>query len=66
MLQHRPGTNVDRAEVFAVSFRQDCNSERILDSMEDNKRSWVIVGVWFGTIAVLGALKRILERQGKA
>ncbi len=34
--------------------------------MEDNKRSWVLVGVWFGTIAVIGILKRILERQGKA
>jgi hypothetical protein len=34
--------------------------------MEDNKRSWVLVGAWFGTIAFIGLLKRILERQGKA
>ena len=27
------------------------------------KRSWVLVAAWFGTIALVGLLKRILERQ---
>jgi hypothetical protein len=27
------------------------------------KRSWVLVAAWFGTIALLGLLKRTLERQ---
>ncbi len=34
--------------------------------MEDEKRSWVLVGLWFGTIVFVGVLKRILEKQGKA
>lgn len=29
----------------------------------DNKRSWVLVAAWFGTIALVGLLKRTLERQ---
>jgi len=27
------------------------------------KRPWVLVAIWFGTIALLGLLKRTLERQ---
>ena len=27
------------------------------------KRSWILVAAWFGTIALVGLLKRILERQ---
>ena len=27
------------------------------------KRSWVLVAIWFGTIALLGLLKRSLDRQ---
>ncbi len=27
------------------------------------KRSWVIVALWFGTIALLGLLKRGIDRQ---
>ncbi len=27
------------------------------------KRSWVLVAIWFGTIALLGLLKRGLDRQ---
>ncbi len=27
------------------------------------KRPWVLVAIWFGTIGLLGLLKRTLERQ---
>jgi hypothetical protein len=27
------------------------------------KRSWVLVALWFGTIALLGLLKRGIDRQ---
>lgn len=27
------------------------------------RRSWVITGAWFGTILLIGALKRIMDRQ---
>jgi hypothetical protein len=27
------------------------------------KRSWVITAAWFGTILLIGALKRIMDRQ---
>jgi hypothetical protein len=27
------------------------------------KRSWVLVAIWFGTIALLGLIKRGLDRQ---
>jgi hypothetical protein len=30
---------------------------------QSNKRSWILVAAWFGSIAFLGMLKRILERQ---
>ena len=30
---------------------------------QSNKRSWILVGTWFGTIVLLGVLKRVLERQ---
>jgi len=30
---------------------------------QSNKRSWVLVGAWFGTIVFLGVLKRVLEHQ---
>ncbi len=29
----------------------------------DQRRPWVLVAVWFGTIAFLGLLKRVLEKQ---
>jgi hypothetical protein len=31
--------------------------------MEDNKRSWVLVAAWFGTIALLGLLKRGIDKK---
>lgn len=27
------------------------------------QRSWVLIGAWFGTIALVGLLKRLLERR---
>jgi hypothetical protein len=30
---------------------------------QSNKRSWILVGAWFGTIVFLGVLKRVLEHQ---
>jgi hypothetical protein len=27
------------------------------------KRSWLLVAIWFGTIALLGLIKRGLDRQ---
>jgi hypothetical protein len=27
------------------------------------KRAWVLTALWFGTIALVGVLKRALERQ---
>ena len=27
------------------------------------RRSWVLVATWFGTIAFLGLLKRVLDKQ---
>jgi hypothetical protein len=27
------------------------------------KRGWVLTAIWFGTIALIGVLKRTLERQ---
>lgn len=30
---------------------------------QSNKRSWILVGAWFGTIVFLGVLKHVLERQ---
>ncbi len=27
------------------------------------KRAWVLTALWFGTIALIGVLKRTLERQ---
>jgi hypothetical protein len=29
----------------------------------DEKRSWLLVAIWFGSIAVIGLLKRKLERK---
>ncbi len=29
----------------------------------DERRSWVLVAAWFGTIAFLGLLKRVLDKQ---
>ncbi len=37
-----------------------------MDDKNANKRSWVLVGAWFGTIVLVGALKRILDRQQKS
>jgi hypothetical protein len=31
--------------------------------MENNKRSWVLVAAWFGTIALLGLLKRGIDKN---
>ena len=28
----------------------------------DEKRSWLLVAIWFGSIALIGLLKRTLER----
>lgn len=30
---------------------------------QNNHRSWLLVTAWFGTIAFVGLLKRILEHQ---
>ncbi len=30
---------------------------------KEEKRSWALVALWFGTIALIGLLKRTLERQ---
>lgn len=30
------------------------------------KRSWLIAGAWFGTIILIGVLKRVLDRQKSA
>ena len=30
---------------------------------QSDKRSWILVSIWLGTIVFLGVLKRILERQ---
>jgi hypothetical protein len=29
----------------------------------NEKRPWVLVAIWFGTIALLGLLKRSMDRQ---
>lgn len=29
----------------------------------NEKRSWVLVAIWFGTIALLGLLKRGIDKQ---
>jgi len=29
----------------------------------DRRRSWVIAAAWFGTIALVGVLKRVLDKQ---
>ena len=34
-----------------------------MDDKHATKRSWVLVGAWFGTIALLGLMKHILEKQ---
>jgi hypothetical protein len=31
--------------------------------MNSEKRSWLLVAAWFGTIALLGILKRVLDQQ---
>jgi hypothetical protein len=30
---------------------------------KDNKRSWLLVAAWFGTIALIGLLKRNIEKK---
>ena len=32
---------------------------------EGDKGRWAIVAAWLGTIALLGVLKRVLDKQGK-
>jgi hypothetical protein len=39
------------------------SSNGIRKETTDNRRSWVLVGAWFGTIALVGLLKRILQNQ---
>jgi len=34
-----------------------------MDDKQAKKRSWMLVGTWFGTIVLLGVMKRILEKQ---
>jgi hypothetical protein len=29
----------------------------------DKRRAWVITAAWFGTIALVGLLKRVLDKQ---
>ncbi len=31
----------------------------------NEKRSWVLVAIWFGTIALLGLLKRGIDKQNR-
>jgi hypothetical protein len=31
----------------------------------NEKRSWVLVAIWFGTIALLGLLKRGIDRHNR-
>ena len=37
-------------------------NDNIFDQ-NSKKRPWVLVAAWFGTIALVGLLKRTLERQ---
>lgn len=34
-----------------------------MDDKHATKRSWILVSTWFGTIALLGLMKRILDKQ---
>jgi len=36
-----------------------------MDMRKTEKRSWLLAGLWFGSIALLGLLKRSLEKQQK-
>lgn len=35
----------------------------MMDNMNE-KRPWVLVAAWFGTIALLGLLKRSMDKRG--
>ncbi|HEU5226358.1 MAG TPA: hypothetical protein VFU49_01005 [Ktedonobacteraceae bacterium] len=35
-------------------------------NQSSKKRPWVLVAAWFGTIALLGVLKRTLDRQRRS
>jgi hypothetical protein len=39
------------------------NMNEKADKNTDEKRTWITVALWFGTIAFLGLLKRVLDRQ---
>ena len=39
------------------------NMNEKADRNTDEKRTWITVALWFGTIAFLGFLKRVLDRQ---
>jgi hypothetical protein len=44
------------------SLRHDAIGSERREHMSE-KRAWVITALWFGTIALVGLLKRTLERQ---
>lgn len=33
------------------------------ETKENNRRPWLLVAAWFGTIALVGLLKRVLDSQ---
>lgn len=35
-------------------------------NQSSKKRPWVLVAAWFGTIALVGVLKRTLDRQRRS
>jgi hypothetical protein len=39
------------------------NAHEVGDNEASKRRPWILVTAWFGTIALVGILKRILERQ---
>ncbi len=34
-----------------------------MQDKKPSKRPWILVATWFGTIAIVGLLKRVLDRQ---
>ncbi len=41
------------------------STSKFNNNKQAQQRPWLLVGVWFGTIALIGVLKRILDQQGK-
>ncbi|MBO0780848.1 MAG: hypothetical protein J2P37_18655 [Ktedonobacteraceae bacterium] len=39
------------------------NEEDVRKYEMNNQRPWILVAAWFGTIALVGLLKRIMDRQ---